>query len=64
LFVQIDSRDNEVERLTKMLEGGRPHDVVALEAKNRTNERMISHLNIQVSNERMISHLNIPRYIL
>jgi len=60
-----------------MLEGGRPHDVVALEAKNRTNERMISHLNIQVSiermishlniqvsNERMISHLNIPRYIL
>ncbi len=31
-----------------MLEGGRPGDVVALEAKNRANERMISHLNIQV----------------
>ena len=31
-----------------MLDGGRPSDVVALEAKNRANERMISHLNIQV----------------
>lgn len=31
-----------------MLEGGRPSDVVALEARNRANERMISHLNIQI----------------
>lgn len=31
-----------------MLDGGRPSDVVALEARNRANERMISHLNIQI----------------
>lgn len=35
-----------------MLEGGRPSDVVALEARNRANERMISHLNIQVMCEK------------
>lgn len=36
-----------------MLEGGRPSDVVALEARNRANERMISHLNIQVMCEKL-----------
>jgi len=45
---QLSNRDEEVDRLTRMLDGGRPSDVVALEAKNRANERMISHLNIQV----------------
>ena len=45
---QVEGRDEEIERLTNMLDGGRPSDVVALEAKNRSNERMISHLNIQV----------------
>lgn len=45
---QVEGRDEEIERLTKMLDGGRPSDVIALESKNRSNERMISHLNIQV----------------
>ncbi|OWF52870.1 centrosomal protein of 135 kDa-like isoform X1 [Mizuhopecten yessoensis] len=45
---QVEGRDDEIERLTKMLDGGRPSDVVALEARNRANERMISHLNIQI----------------
>ncbi|CAH1777332.1 unnamed protein product [Owenia fusiformis] len=31
-----------------MLDGGRPYDVVALEARNRANERLISQLNIQI----------------
>ena len=44
----MDARDTEIDRLTGMLEGGRPYDVVALEARNRSNERLISHLNIQV----------------
>lgn len=47
-FFQVANRDEEIERLNRMLEGGRPSDVVALEARNRANERMISHLNIQV----------------
>ncbi|XP_076445989.1 centrosomal protein of 135 kDa-like isoform X2 [Babylonia areolata] len=45
---QVEGRDEEIERLSKMLDGGRSSDVVALESKNRSNERMISHLNIQV----------------
>ncbi|CAL1543301.1 unnamed protein product [Lymnaea stagnalis] len=45
---QLSNRDEEIDRLTRMLDGGRPSDVVALDAKNRANERMISHLNIQV----------------
>ncbi|BFZ24412.1 hypothetical protein BsWGS_27451 [Bradybaena similaris] len=45
---QLSNRDEEISRLCRMLDGGRPSDVVALQAKNRANERMISHLNIQV----------------
>ena len=47
--LQVETRDNEIDRLSRMLEGGRPYDVVALETRNRSNERLISHLNIQVS---------------
>ena len=47
----------EIDRLTGLLEGGRPYDVVALEAKNRSNERLISHLNIQVGNTHLHSNL-------
>ncbi|XP_064637968.1 testis-specific gene 10 protein-like isoform X2 [Lineus longissimus] len=45
---QVDGRDSEIDRLNKMLEGGRPYDVVSLEARNKSNERLISHLNIQI----------------
>ena len=48
LLVQIEARDAEIERLGRVLDGGRPYDVVALEARNRSNEKLISHLNIQV----------------
>ncbi|XP_055958999.1 testis-specific gene 10 protein isoform X2 [Patella vulgata] len=46
--VQVEGRDAEIDRMSKMLEGGRPNNVVALEARNRSNERMINHLNIQI----------------
>jgi len=45
---QVEARDAEIERLGRVLDGGRPYDVVALEARNRSNEKLISHLNIQV----------------
>ncbi|XP_013391946.1 centrosomal protein of 135 kDa [Lingula anatina] len=48
LRTQVDQRDEEIDRLGRMLDGGRPYDVVALETRNRANERMISHLNIQI----------------
>uniref|UniRef100_H2Z636 Centrosomal protein of 135 kDa n=1 Tax=Ciona savignyi TaxID=51511 RepID=H2Z636_CIOSA len=45
---QVEGRDREIDRLNRSLEGGRPQDVISLEAKNRSNERLISHLNLQV----------------
>ena len=48
-LLQVFARDEEIDRLSKMLSGGRPSDTLALEVKNRANEKMISHLNIQVS---------------
>ncbi|XP_078254547.1 centrosomal protein of 135 kDa isoform X2 [Rhinoraja longicauda] len=45
---QVDARDEEIERLNRSLEGGRPHDVISLEGKNKSNERLIAHLNLQV----------------
>ncbi|XP_041463887.1 testis-specific gene 10 protein-like isoform X2 [Lytechinus variegatus] len=45
---RVDNRDQEITRLSRQLEGGRPLDVMSNEAKNRSNERLISHLNIQI----------------
>ncbi|XP_078457319.1 testis-specific gene 10 protein isoform X1 [Lampetra fluviatilis] len=45
---QMEDRDREIDRLGRTLSGGLPHDVVSLEAKNRSNEKLISHLNLQV----------------
>ena len=45
----MQGRDKEIERLNRALSGGRPHDVISLEAQNVSNEKMIAHLNLQVS---------------
>ncbi|CAD5116285.1 DgyrCDS5192 [Dimorphilus gyrociliatus] len=45
---QIEEREKEIDRLYNQLQGGRPYDVVALEARNRSHERHIAHLNIQL----------------
>ena len=45
---QVETRDKEIERLTRMLEGGRPSEVVLTEGKRETNEKLVAHLNIQV----------------
>ncbi len=42
-------RDKEIDRLNRALQGGRPHDVISLEAQNISNEKLIGHLNLQVS---------------
>nr|ANN83882.1 Cep135 [Patiria miniata] len=69
LTKQVETRDNEITRLSRQLEGGRPFDVVSTEAKNRSNERLISHLNVQIdylqqSNrdaERRLREANVAR---
>ncbi|KAG7458398.1 hypothetical protein JOB18_016435 [Solea senegalensis] len=48
LSTQVEERDNEIKRLNHVLHGGRPHDVVSLEAQNISNEKLISHLNLQI----------------
>uniref|UniRef100_A0A3Q3SE06 Centrosomal protein 135 n=1 Tax=Mastacembelus armatus TaxID=205130 RepID=A0A3Q3SE06_9TELE len=48
LNTQVEERDKEIERLNHTLHGGRPHDVISLEAQNISNEKLISHLNLQI----------------
>uniref|UniRef100_A0A8C9YES2 Centrosomal protein 135 n=1 Tax=Sander lucioperca TaxID=283035 RepID=A0A8C9YES2_SANLU len=38
----------QVERMNRALHGGRPYDVISLEAQNISNEKVISHLNLQI----------------
>ncbi|XP_028301260.1 centrosomal protein of 135 kDa-like [Gouania willdenowi] len=45
---QVKEREKEIERLNHALQGGRPHDVISLEAQNISNEKLISHLNLQI----------------
>lgn len=45
---QVEERDKEIERLNRALDGGRPHDVISLEAQNISNEKLIAHLNLQI----------------
>ncbi|KAI1238313.1 hypothetical protein IHE44_0013034 [Lamprotornis superbus] len=44
----VEIRDKEIERLTLALDGGRPHEVLSLESRAKSNEKLISHLNLQV----------------
>ncbi|XP_039984981.1 centrosomal protein of 135 kDa isoform X2 [Xiphias gladius] len=48
LNTQVEEREKEIERLNRVLHGGRPHDVISLEAQNISNEKLISHLNLQI----------------
>uniref|UniRef100_A0A8C9SW36 Centrosomal protein 135 n=1 Tax=Scleropages formosus TaxID=113540 RepID=A0A8C9SW36_SCLFO len=48
LNTQVAERDREIERLGRVLHGGRPHDVISLEAQNISNEKLIAHLNLQM----------------
>nr|XP_048271290.1 centrosomal protein of 135 kDa isoform X2 [Myodes glareolus] len=44
----IELREREIERLSLALDGGRSPDILSLETRNKTNEKLIAHLNIQV----------------
>lgn len=51
LHIQVEERDKEIERLSRALDGGRPYDVISLEAQTISNEKLIAHLNLQVRTE-------------
>ena len=46
----MDTRDKEIERLNRLLDGGRPVDAVLREGKKDSSERVVAHLNVQVWN--------------
>lgn len=48
LNAQVEERDKEIERLNRALDGGRPYDVISLQAQNISNEKLIAHLNLQI----------------
>ncbi|KAM4548689.1 centrosomal protein of 135 kDa isoform 2-T2 [Odontesthes bonariensis] len=48
LNTQVEERNKEMERLNHVLRGGRPHDVITLEAQSVGNEKLIAHLNLQI----------------
>lgn len=48
-FFEVGLRDEEIDRLNRTLQGGRPQDVISLEAQNATHEKMIANLNLQAS---------------
>ncbi|NXU38695.1 CP135 protein, partial [Drymodes brunneopygia] len=45
---QVQIRDKEIERLMLALDGGRSYEVLSLESRAKSNEKLISHLNLQV----------------
>ncbi|NWQ74150.1 CP135 protein, partial [Columbina picui] len=45
---QVELRDKEIERLMLALDGGRSHELLSLESRNKSNEKLINHLNLQV----------------
>ncbi|NWV40963.1 CP135 protein, partial [Grantiella picta] len=45
---QVETRDKEIERLMLALDGGRSHEVLSLESRTKSNEKLITHLNFQV----------------
>ncbi|XP_065773202.1 centrosomal protein of 135 kDa-like [Muntiacus reevesi] len=48
LCIEIELREREIERLSIALDGGRSSDILSLETRNKANEKLIAHFNIQV----------------
>lgn len=48
MLKKVENRDREIERLNRLLDGGRSCDIVTLEGSLRNNEKVIAHQNIQV----------------
>ncbi|XP_064005376.1 centrosomal protein of 135 kDa isoform X2 [Pogoniulus pusillus] len=45
---QVELRDKEIERLALALDAGRSHEVICLESRSKSSEKLISHLNLQI----------------
>lgn len=56
--MKVELRDKEIERLMLALDGGRSHEVVSLESRSKSNEKLIAQLNLQVMNELLLISQN------
>jgi centrosomal protein CEP135 len=45
---KVESREKEIDRLNRLLEGGRPLDAVTRDIKSDSSDRVVAHLNVQV----------------
>ena len=45
----MEARDKEIERLNRLLDGGRPVEAVLRDGKKDSSERVVAHLNVQVT---------------
>ena len=50
--LKIDSRDREIDRLQRIQDNDRVGDLLKLEAKLKSNEKIMAHQNAQVNRER------------
>ncbi|CAF2954853.1 unnamed protein product [Rotaria sp. Silwood2] len=48
LKYQVENRDREIERLHRVLDGGRSADALSLESRLRSNEKVIANQNAQI----------------
>ncbi len=49
LDLQVENRDREIERLHRVLDGGRSADTLSLESRLKSNEKIIANQNAQVN---------------
>ncbi|XP_051475238.1 centrosomal protein of 135 kDa isoform X3 [Apus apus] len=54
---QVELREKEIERLVLTLDGGRSYEVLSLESRSKSNEKLIAHLNFQKEIERKYSEI-------
>uniref|UniRef100_A0A4W2DDG8 Centrosomal protein 135 n=1 Tax=Bos indicus x Bos taurus TaxID=30522 RepID=A0A4W2DDG8_BOBOX len=54
---QIELREREIERLSIALDGGSSSDILSLETRNKANEKLIAHLNIQKEIKKKLSEM-------
>lgn len=58
----MEHRDKEIDRLGRLLEGGRPIHAVMKDRKQDSSEKVVAHLNVQVNaslERKKIKHFTI-----
>ena len=56
ILFKVENRDREIERLHRVLDGGRAADVISLESKLKSNEKLVAHQNVQVRKQEIVSY--------